>query len=72
MKWLPSFVKLFSLFVIGCVLTVGGEVAEMQFVNNYAISVILATLSIIGLLLTIVGLLLIALKFFVQLDRKPK
>lgn len=72
MKRLPSFVKLFSLFAIGCVLTMGGEIAEMQFVKDYAISVSLATLSMIGLLLTVVSLFLIALKLFIQLDRKPK
>jgi len=70
MKWLPSFVKLFLLFVIGLVLTIGGGIAEMQFLGNYAISSLFAILRLIGLLLMVTSPLLIALKFFAQLDRK--
>ncbi len=70
MKWLPSFVKLFLLFVIGFALTIGGAIAEMQFPENYAIRSLFATLRLIGLLLMVLSPLLIALKFFAQVDRK--
>jgi len=72
MKWLPSFVKLFLLFITGFVLTIGATIAEIQSSGNYTINSILMTLGLLGLLLMIVSPLLIALKFFAQLDRKSK
>lgn len=72
MQWLPSFVKLFLLFVTGLVLSTGGGIAEMEYIGNYTMSSIFETLRLIGLLLMVVSPLLIALKFFAQLDRKAK
>ncbi len=72
MQWLPSFVKLFLLFVTGLVLSTGGGMAQVGFLGNYTMSSIFGTLSLIGLLLMVVSPLLIALKFFAQLDRKSR
>jgi hypothetical protein len=72
MKWLPSFVKLFLLFILGNVLTMGSAMAEMQFLGNYTISSVFAILRLVGLVLAVGSPLLIALKFFAQLDRKAK
>ncbi|MGI4733816.1 MAG: hypothetical protein ACRYG7_01410 [Janthinobacterium lividum] len=72
MNWLPSFVKLFLLFVLGLVLSIGGTIAEMQFFGNYTVSSIFMILRLIGMLLMVVSPLLLALKFFAQLDQKSK
>jgi len=71
MNWLPSFIKLFLLFVAGLVFTIGGIIGEMQtFGTNYTLSSIFMTLRLLGLLLMVMSPLLIALKFFAQLDKK--
>ena len=71
MQWLPSFVRLFLVFVTGLVLSIGGGIAEMEYID-YTMSSIFGTLRLIGLLLMVASPLLIALKFFAQLDRKAK
>jgi hypothetical protein len=70
MNWLPSFVKLFLLFVAGLVLSVGGAIVGMEFFGNYTLSSIFVILRLVGLVLMVVSPLLIALKFFAQLDKK--
>ncbi|MBJ6142746.1 hypothetical protein [Hymenobacter sp. BT559] len=70
MNWLPSFVKLFLIFVAGLVLSVGGIIAEMESIGSYAFSSIGMALRLLGLLLMVVSPLLIALKFFAQMDKK--
>ena len=72
MQWLPSFVKLFLVFVTGLVLSIGGGIAQVQFLGNYTMGSIAVTLILMGLLLMVASPLLIALKFFVQLDQKSK
>ena len=72
MKWLPSFVRLFLLFVAGLVLSIGGAVVEFSTFGNYTLSSIFGTLRLLGLLLMVASPLLIALKFFAQLDQKNK
>jgi hypothetical protein len=70
MNWLPSFVKLFLLFVVGLVLSIGGTIVEMEFPGSYTLRNVFATLRLLGLLLMVVSPLLLALKFFAQLDKK--
>jgi hypothetical protein len=70
MNWLPSFVKLFLLFVAGLVLSIGGTIVEMEFPGSYTLRSVFATLRLLGLLLMVVSPLLLALKFFAQLDKK--
>jgi hypothetical protein len=70
MSRLPSFVRLFFLFIAGLVLSIGGAVVEMQFFDNYTLRSIFAILRLAGLLLMVINPLLIALKFFAQLDKK--
>ncbi|WP_426060006.1 hypothetical protein [Hymenobacter sp. B1770] len=70
MTWLPSFVKLFLLFVAGLVLSLGGGIAQLQFMGNYTMGTLLMTLSLMGWVIVVVSPLLMALKFFAQLDRK--
>jgi hypothetical protein len=72
MLWLPSFVKLFLLFVTGLVLSTGGAMAQMQFLGDYTMSSLFAVLRLVGLLLLVASPLLMALKFFAQMDRKSK
>ena len=72
MRWLPSYVKLFLLFVVGLVLSTGGGIGQMENLGDYTVSSIFGTLGLIGLLLMVVGPLLMALKFFAQLDRKSE
>ena len=72
MQWLPSFVKLFLLFVTGLVLSIGGGIAQVEYMGDYTRSSIFGTLHLIGLLAMVASPLLIALKFFGQLDRKAK
>ena len=70
MAWLPSFVKLFLLFVFGTVLMFVSTIISMEYLNNYTLSSIFAILRLVGLVIMLVAPLLIALKFFAQLDRK--
>ena len=72
MRWLPSYVKLFLLFVAGLVLSTGGGIGQMENLGDYTVSSIFGTLGLIGLLLMVVGPLLMALKFFAQLDRNSE
>ncbi|MGI4822210.1 MAG: hypothetical protein ACRYFV_13450 [Janthinobacterium lividum] len=72
MTWLPSFVKLFLIFVAGVVLTVGSIIIEVTLDHSYTGSTIAVTLRLLGLALMLVSPMLIALKFFAQLDRKAK
>ncbi|AMR28977.1 hypothetical protein A0257_18985 [Hymenobacter psoromatis] len=70
MKWLPSFVKLFLIFVTGLVLQLGGNIAQMSYLGNYRISGFFGWLSLLGLLLLVVSPVLMGLKFFARLDNK--
>ena len=70
MTWLPSFVKLFLLFVFGTVLLFVSNIISMEYFNNYTLSSIFTVLRLVGLVIMLVAPLLIALKFFAQLDRK--
>lgn len=70
MAWLPSFVKLFLLFVFGTVLMFVSTIISMDYLNNYTLSSIFAILRLVGLVIMLAAPLLIALKFFAQLDRK--
>jgi hypothetical protein len=72
MTWLPSFVKLFLIFVAGVVLNIGSIALEVTASYNYTISTIAVTLRLLGLALMLVSPILIALKFFAQLDRRAK
>ena len=72
MTWLPSFVKLFLLLVLGFVLQLGGSMAAIGSIGNYALSSLFAYASLLGLFLIVVSLLLMGLKFFAQLDRNAK
>jgi hypothetical protein len=72
MNWLPSFVKLFLIFVAGFVLMAVGTVVSMEYLGNYTLSTVFGTLRLIGLAIVLVSPLLIALKFFAQLDRKSR
>lgn len=72
MQWLPSFVRLFLVFVTGLVLSIGGGIAQTAHMGNYTMGSIFGTLSLLGLLLMVTSPLLIALKFFGQLDRKAR
>ena len=70
MTWLPSFVKLFLIFVAGVVLLFVGNIISMENLDNYTISSIFGILRLLGLALMLISPVLIALKFFAQLDRK--
>ncbi|GAB3878924.1 hypothetical protein GCM10028824_41480 [Hymenobacter segetis] len=72
MPWLPSFVKLFLLFVTGLVLLLVGSIGELQLVDNGMLRNLFGALYLVGLLLMVGSPLLIGLKFFDRLDRKPK
>ena len=72
MTWLPSYVKLFLLFIGGFVLTIVGIVLEVSLSHSYTTSSIAVSLRLLGLIIMVVSPLLIALKFFAQLDRKAK
>lgn len=72
MKWLPSFVKLFLVFVMGLALVLGGGIAEAFTAYSYTSSSIFIMLRLLGLLLMLVSPLLIGLKYFAQLDQKSK
>jgi cytochrome c biogenesis protein CcdA len=70
MTWLPSFVKLFLIFVAGFMLMFGSTVMSMEYLGNYTVPSIFSILRLIGLAIVLVSPVLIALKFFAQLDRK--
>jgi hypothetical protein len=70
MNWLPSFVKLFLVFVAGLVLLIASIAGEAFVDYSYTTSSILVTLRLVGFLLMVASPLLIALKFFAQLDKK--
>jgi uncharacterized membrane protein len=72
MKWLPSFVKLFLLFIAGLALLMGSVIGESFTAYSYTTSSIFAMLRLFGMLLMLVSPLLIALKYFAQLDQKSK
>jgi len=72
MTWLPSFVKLFLIFVAGLALIIGSITIDVTASYSYTISSIAATLRLLGLALLLISPILIALKFFAQLDRKAK
>lgn len=72
MRWLPSFVKPFLIFVIGFALLAGGTLAEISMAGTYTTRSIFMTLRLLGLLLMIVSPMLIGLKFFARLDSKSK
>ncbi|UOQ76358.1 hypothetical protein MUN84_17570 [Hymenobacter sp. 5516J-16] len=68
MKWLPSFVKLFLLFILGFALQIVSTFGMMQGPSGSSSYDILRLL---GLLLMVVAFVLIGLKFFSRLDQKP-
>ena len=70
MNWLPSFVKLFLLFVAGFVLQLGAGFAEMESIGNYGLSTFFMSLRLFGLLPLVVSPILMGLKFFARLDRQ--
>jgi hypothetical protein len=70
MNWLPSFVKLFLVFVAGLVLLIASITGEALVDYSYTTSSILVTLRLVSFLLMVASPLLIALKFFAQLDKK--
>jgi hypothetical protein len=70
MTWLPSFVKLFLIFLGGFVLMFASTVMSMEYLGNYTVSSIFSILRLVGLAIVLVSPVLIALKFFAQLDRK--
>lgn len=70
MKWLPSFVKLFLIFVAGVVLMFVGNVVSMESFGNYTLSSIFSIVALLGLAMALVSPVLIGLKFFAQLDQK--
>lgn len=72
MTWLPSFVKLFLIFIAGTVLLFVGNIISMENLDNYTLSSIFGIVRLLGLALMLVSPLLIALKFFAQLDRNAK
>ncbi|MGI4761075.1 MAG: hypothetical protein ACRYF0_10235 [Janthinobacterium lividum] len=72
MKWLPSFVKLFLLFVAGVVLLFVGAIVSMEHPGNSTLSSAFDILRLVGLAMMLISPILIALKFFAQLDRKAK
>jgi hypothetical protein len=72
MAWLPSFVKLFLIFVAGAVLQFVGSIISMENISNYTLSSVFSIVALLGLAMMLVSPLLIALKFFAQLDRKTE
>ncbi|GGG36310.1 hypothetical protein [Hymenobacter glacieicola] len=70
MKWLPSFVKLFSLFILGFVLQIAGSIGMIRGEVMSSDTGVFASVRLLGLLLMVVALLLIGLKFFSRLDQK--
>lgn len=70
MTWLPSYVKLFLVFVAGFVLMFVGAVSSVESFGNYTLSSIFMTLQFVGLAMILVSPVLMGLKFFAQLDRK--
>lgn len=72
MKWLPSFVKLFLLFVAGFVLMFVSTVVSLESYGNNTFSSVFSILRLAGLVVVLVAPILIALKFFAQLDRKSQ
>jgi hypothetical protein len=72
MAWLPSFVKLFLIFVAGAVLLFVGNVTSMENMGNYTLSSVFSIVALLGMAMMLVSPILIALKFLAQLDRKAK
>ncbi|WBO85163.1 hypothetical protein [Hymenobacter yonginensis] len=70
MKWLPTFTKLFLLFVLGLILSVVGAIGFNMTLGNYTASSIFDLAKILGFVLTVLAPLLILLKFFMRLDSK--
>ncbi|NVO86468.1 hypothetical protein [Hymenobacter terrestris] len=71
MKWLPSFVRLFMLFILGLLLTFLGT---MGFMNNLDgdSGIMYGFARIFGLVLLALAPLLILLKLFARMDRKSE
>ena len=72
MTWLPSFVKLFLFFVTGGVLLFVGNVGSMENLGNYTVSSVYSIVALLGMAVMAISLLLMGLKFFAQLDSKPR
>ncbi len=72
MTWLPSFVKLFLIFVAGVVLLFVGNILSMENIGNPTLSSIFGIARLVGLAMMLISPILIALKFFAQLDRRAK
>lgn len=72
MTWLPSFVKLFLIFVAGVILMFVGNIISLESFGNYTVRTIFGTLALVGLAMMLISPVFIGLKFFAQLDRKAK
>jgi len=72
MTWLPSFVKLFLIFVAGVILLFVGNVISLGGSDSYTVRNIFGIVRLVGLAMMLLSPVLIALKFFAQLDRKAK
>lgn len=70
MKWLPSFVTLFLVFVLGVFMLIGGSIGWISSLGNYTAASLFEVVRILGLLLLVVSPLLMGLKFFSRLDKK--
>ncbi|MBT2556760.1 hypothetical protein J7E24_03115 [Hymenobacter sp. ISL-91] len=69
MKWLPSFVRLFMLLVLGLLLTFLGAMGSINHIGEGS-GTLYSFARILGLVLSVVAPLLILLKLFSRLDRK--
>jgi hypothetical protein len=72
MTWLPSFVKLFLIFVAGIVLLFVGNIASMENIGNYTLSSVFSFVALTGMALMLISPVLMGLKFFARLDRKAE
>jgi hypothetical protein len=70
MTWLPSFLKLFLIFIAGVVLLFVGNVGSMENLNDYTLSSLFGYVRLIGLAMLLISPVLMGVKFFARLDRK--
>jgi len=70
MTWLPSFSKLFLIFITSVVLLFVGNVGSMENLNNYTLSSLFGYVRLIGLAMLLLSPVLMGIKFFARLDRK--
>ena len=72
MTWLPSFVKLFLIFIAGVILLFVGNVISLGGSGSYTVRSIFGIVRLVGLAMMLLSPIFIALKFFTQLDRRVK